>query len=59
LSKNPVSADVKPPMGPNRVANEAPCTDEELQRMIDACDQLGAVKRSNGLERGQIYSREG
>ena len=58
LSKNPVSADMKPPMGANRVANKAPYTDEELQRIIDACDQFGSVKWSNGLEQGQVYSGE-
>jgi integrase len=58
LSKIPVSADMKPPMGANRVANKAPYTDEELQRIIDACDQFGSVKWSNGLEQGQVYSGE-
>jgi integrase len=58
LSRNPVSPDIKPPMGANRVANKAPYTDEELQRIIDACDQLGTVKWSNGLEQGQVYSGE-
>lgn len=58
LPKNPVSPDIKPPMGANRVANKAPYTDEELQRIVDACDQLGTVKWSNGLEQGQVYSGE-
>jgi hypothetical protein len=58
LSKNPVSADMKPPMGANRVANKAPYTDEELQHIIDACDELGTVKWSNGLEQSQVYSGE-
>ena len=33
LSRNPVSPDIKPPMGANRVANKALYTDEELQRI--------------------------
>jgi hypothetical protein len=35
LHENPVSTDIKPPMGANRAANQAPYTDEELQRIID------------------------
>jgi integrase len=53
-----VSSDLKPPIGANRVANKAPFTDEELQRIIDACDRLGTVKWSNGLEQEQVYSGE-
>ena len=49
---------MKPPICANRVANKAPYTDEEWQRIIDACDQLGTVKWSNGLEQGQVYSGE-
>jgi integrase len=52
LHENPVSADIKPPMGANRVANKAPFTDDELQRIIDACDTLGGVTWSNGREQG-------
>jgi integrase len=47
LAENPVSTDIKPPIGASRVANKAPYTDEELQRIIDACDRLGHVKWSN------------
>jgi hypothetical protein len=43
LKENPVSSDIKPPIGANRVANKAPYTDDELQRIIDACDRLGEV----------------
>ena len=57
-SIGPVSSDLKPPIGANRVANKAPYTDEELQRIIDACDRLGTVKWSNGLEQEQTYSGE-
>jgi integrase len=57
LRENPVSPDLKPPIGANRVANKAPYTDEELQRIIDACDKLGAVVWSNGRENG-VYTGE-
>src|SRR5258708_6511015 len=43
LHENPVSTDIKPPMGANRVANKAPYTDEKLQRIIDACDKHRCV----------------
>ncbi len=57
LQENPVSTDIKPPIGANRVANKAPFTDEELQRIIDACDNLGEVAWSNGRESG-VYTGE-
>jgi integrase len=50
--ENPVSADIKPPIGANRVANKAPYTDEELQRIIDACDKVGEVAWTDGREQG-------
>ena len=52
LQENPVSADIKPPIGANRVANKAPYTDDELQRIIDACDRLGETAWTNGRESG-------
>jgi integrase len=58
IPKNPVSPDMKPPKGANRVANKAPFTDDELQRIIDACEKIGSVTWSNGLEQGQIYTGE-
>jgi integrase len=57
LQENPVSPDIKPPIGANRVANKAPYTDEELQRLMDACDHLGEVVWSNGRESG-VYTGE-
>src|SRR5579872_485383 len=57
LRETPVSTDVKPPIGANRVANKALYTDEELQRIIDACDSLGKVAWSNGRENG-VYTGE-
>ncbi len=55
IKKTPVSADIKPPLGANRVANKAPFTDHELQLIFAACDNLGDVPWSNGRENG-IYS---
>jgi integrase len=52
IPENPVSTDIKPPIGANRVANKAPFTDEELRRIIDACDKLGEVSWTNGREKG-------
>ena len=45
-SIGPVSSDLKPPIGANRVANKAPFTDEELQRVIDACDRMKTIEWS-------------
>lgn len=50
--ENPVSPDLKPPIGANRVANKAPFSDDELHRIIDACDRLGEIDWSNGRESG-------
>jgi len=52
LVKNPVTSDLKPPLGANRVANKVPFTDEELQRVIRACDQLEPIAWSNGTSTG-------
>ncbi len=52
LKENPVNADIKPPIGANRVANKAPYTDEELQRIIAACDKIGEVTWTTGRESG-------
>lgn len=48
LNENPVTSDLKPPLGANRVANKVPFTDDELQRIVNACDTLGTVAWSNG-----------
>ena len=52
LTKNPVTSDLKPPLGASRVANKIPFTDDELQRIVDACDRLGTVQWSNGKKTG-------
>ncbi len=51
-SVGPVSSDLKPPIGANRVANKIPFTDEELHRIILACDRLQPVSWFNGKSRG-------
>jgi integrase len=57
-SRNPISADIKPPIGANRVANKAAFTDDELARIIDACDRLGEVVWSNGRKQGAWTSED-
>jgi integrase len=52
LSKNPVTSDLKPPLGANRATNKVPFTDEELQQIICACDQLQPTSWSNGRYKG-------
>ena len=51
-SVGPVSSDLKPPIGANRAANKVPFTDEELQRIIHACDQLEPISWTNGKTGG-------
>jgi len=52
IVKSPVTTDLKPPLGANRTANKVPFTDEELQRIIRACDQLEPVVWKNQLGEG-------
>jgi integrase/recombinase XerD len=51
-SVGPISSDLKPPIGANRAANKIPFTDEELQRIIHACDQLEPISWTNGKTGG-------
>jgi integrase len=53
LSKSPVTRDLKPPLGASRVANKVPFTDDELTRIINACDQLPEITWSNGATNGK------
>jgi site-specific recombinase XerD len=48
LPENPVSPDIKPPIGANRLANKAPFTNDELERIIGACDRIGATEWKSG-----------
>jgi integrase len=52
IVKSPVSSDLKPPIGSSRIANKIPFTDEELERIVNACDMLGEVKWSNRRREG-------
>jgi hypothetical protein len=47
LAKSPVSSDLKPPIGANRMANKLPFTDEQLDDIIKACDHLEDQKWGN------------
>ena len=50
IPESPVSADIKPPVGSSRAANKAPFTDDELQRIIGACDRVRVEwKNETGL----------
>jgi integrase len=51
LAESPVSRDLKPPLGANKVNNKVPFTDADLDRIIAACDKLG--KRRWGNEHGR------
>jgi integrase len=53
LSETPISSDIKAPIGANRVANKAPYTDEELHRIINACDRMPDVIWSSGMGNGK------
>ena len=53
ILKSPVTADLKPPLGANRAANKVPFTDDELQRIVRACDQLEPVAWKNHMGDGR------
>ncbi len=40
IPESPVSSDIKAPVGSSRAANKAPFTDDELKRIIKACDDV-------------------
>jgi len=52
LEKTPVSPDLKPPKGASSVVNKAPFTDDELQRIIEACDRRLPVRWTNSISSG-------
>jgi len=50
IPESPVSVDIKAPVGSSRAANKFPFTDDELTRIIKACDQVKVEwKNENGL----------
>jgi integrase len=40
IAESPVSSDIKAPVGSSRGANKAPFTDDEIRRIVAACDQV-------------------
>jgi hypothetical protein len=52
IAESPVSPDIKPPKGASKEANKAPFTDEELARIIRACDRV-KVEWTNEPGRGE------
>ena len=38
IPESPVSSDIKAPVGSSRAKNKAPFTDDELERIVKACD---------------------
>jgi integrase len=40
IPESPVSSDIKAPVGSSKATNKAPFTDDELQRIIKACDEV-------------------
>jgi len=50
IAESPVSPDIKPPVGSSKAANKAPFTDDELNRIINACDAVRVEwKNETGL----------
>jgi integrase len=52
IKENPVSNDLKPPKGANRVANKVPFTDDEIKRIVAGCDKIGDVVWKSGSRMG-------
>lgn len=50
ITESPVSSDIKAPVGSSRAANKAPFTDDEIRRIVAACDQVKVEwKNETGL----------
>jgi integrase len=50
IPESPVSGDIKAPVGSSKAANKAPFTDEELTRILKACDDVKVEwKNETGL----------
>lgn len=50
IPESPVSSDIKAPVGSSRAANKAPFTDDEVRRILEACDQVKVEwKNETGL----------
>jgi integrase len=40
IPESPVSSDIRAPVGSSKAANKAPFTDDEVKRILDACDKV-------------------
>ncbi len=50
IPESPVSSDIRAPIGSSKAANKAPFTDDELKRILDACDKVKVEwKNETGL----------
>jgi integrase/recombinase XerD len=50
IPESPVSSDIKAPVGSSKAANKAPFTDDEVTRILDACDKVKVEwKNETGL----------
>jgi integrase len=50
IPESPVSSDIKAPVGSSKAKNKAPFTDDDLQRIIRACDEVKVQwKNETGL----------
>jgi len=50
ISESPVSTDIKAPVGSSKAKNKAPFTDDEVNRIIKACDEVKVEwKNETGL----------
>jgi integrase/recombinase XerC len=58
IPKTPVSAGIKAPIGSSRVANKAPFSDEELNKIIAACDRMPDVEWKSGQGAGVWTGRD-
>ncbi len=58
LTESPVSSDLKPPLGANKVTNKVPFTDNEVDRIIAACDRLGKRRWGNEHGRGALTGED-
>ncbi len=52
IGKTPVSQDLKPPVGSSKVVNKMPFSDDELERIIKACDRMPTVQWQNSIASG-------
>lgn len=54
MSETPVSADIKPPVGSSKSADKMPFSDEELSRIMRACDNPPRPMRQRDRSPGHV-----